>query len=131
MLDDADAQHDDGDTSPATATQRHHGLQVTYPPQFEQGHAQGGQEYYQHQHQHQQQQQQQQQYGPTSQQQQRQQMMAAGGGQQAQQAGASNGSFPMGQPIDPNDPNLDLDPFGLSASMHYPTAYSALDQPHR
>jgi hypothetical protein len=26
--------------------------------------------------------------------------------------------------IDPNDPMLDADPFGLSASMHYPTAYS-------
>jgi hypothetical protein len=26
--------------------------------------------------------------------------------------------------IDPNDPMLDADPFGLSASMHYPTSYS-------
>lgn len=26
--------------------------------------------------------------------------------------------------IDPGDPMLDADPFGLSASMHYPTAYS-------
>ncbi|KAK4929183.1 hypothetical protein LTR49_004080 [Elasticomyces elasticus] len=55
---------------------------------------------------------------------------------QRQQAASSNqlqpksagvGSFPMGQGIDPNDPMLDADPFGLSASMHYPTAYSAVD----
>lgn len=26
--------------------------------------------------------------------------------------------------IDPNDAMLDADPFGLSASMHYPTSYS-------
>ncbi|EME88123.1 uncharacterized protein MYCFIDRAFT_184912 [Pseudocercospora fijiensis CIRAD86] len=26
--------------------------------------------------------------------------------------------------VDPNDPMLDADPFGLSASMHYPTTYS-------
>lgn len=26
--------------------------------------------------------------------------------------------------VDPNDPMLDADPFGLSASMHYPTSYS-------
>ena len=29
-----------------------------------------------------------------------------------------------GDMIDPNDPMLDADPFGLSASMHYPTSYS-------
>lgn len=34
----------------------------------------------------------------------------------------------MGQMIDPNDPMLDADPFGLSASMHYSTAY-AFDAP--
>lgn len=26
--------------------------------------------------------------------------------------------------LDPSDPMLDADPFGLSASMHYPTPYS-------
>lgn len=31
-----------------------------------------------------------------------------------------DGQFEM---IDPGDPMLDADPFGLSASMHYPTAY--------
>ena len=30
--------------------------------------------------------------------------------------------------IDPNDAMLDADPFGLSASMHYPTSYS-FDKP--
>lgn len=30
----------------------------------------------------------------------------------------------LGEMIDPNDPMLDADPFGLSASMHYPTSYS-------
>jgi len=39
----------------------------------------------------------------------------------AQQSGAY-GSLPG--MIDPNDPMLDADPFGLSASMHYPTSYS-------
>lgn len=33
-----------------------------------------------------------------------------------------------GQLIDPNDPMLDADPFGLSASMHYPTSYTAMTQ---
>lgn len=37
----------------------------------------------------------------------------------------------MGQVIDPNDPMLDADPFGLSASMHYPTSYSAMDHQQR
>ncbi|KXT07494.1 hypothetical protein AC578_482 [Pseudocercospora eumusae] len=31
--------------------------------------------------------------------------------------------------VDPNDPMLDADPFGLSASMHYPTTYS-FEQQH-
>ena len=30
----------------------------------------------------------------------------------------------ISQMIDPNDPILNADPFGLSASMHYPTNYS-------
>ena len=33
--------------------------------------------------------------------------------------------------IDPNDPMLDADPFGLSASMHYPTSYSFEQPSHR
>ena len=35
----------------------------------------------------------------------------------------------MGEMIDPDDPMLDADPFGLSASMHYPTTYS-FGSPH-
>ena len=30
----------------------------------------------------------------------------------------------MNQPFDPFDPMLDADPFGLSASMHFPTQFS-------
>jgi hypothetical protein len=41
-------------------------------------------------------------------------MADAGGGQ----FGASNPGF------DPYDPMLDADPFGLSASMHFPTPYT-------
>ena len=37
----------------------------------------------------------------------------------------------MGEMIDPNDPMLDADPFGLSASMHYPTSYSFEQPPQR
>lgn len=33
--------------------------------------------------------------------------------------------------IDPNDPMLDADPFGLSASMHFPTSYSFEHPPQR
>ncbi|OQO03277.1 hypothetical protein B0A48_11533 [Cryoendolithus antarcticus] len=39
--------------------------------------------------------------------------------------GGDGGAFgTLPHMIDPNDPMLDADPFGLSASMHYPTAYS-------
>ena len=37
----------------------------------------------------------------------------------------------MAEMIDPNDPMLDADPFGLSASMHYPTSYSFEQPPQR
>lgn len=33
--------------------------------------------------------------------------------------------------IDPDDPMLDADPFGLTASMHYSTTYSHEQQPKR
>lgn len=42
--------------------------------------------------------------------------------QQGRQGGEPYGALPG--MIDPNDPMLDADPFGLSASMHYPTSYS-------
>ena len=37
----------------------------------------------------------------------------------------------IGEILDPNDPMLDADPFGLSASMHYPTSYSFEQPPQR
>lgn len=41
----------------------------------------------------------------------------------------SAGQIPgMNQIFDPYDPMLDADPFGLSASMHFPTNYS-FEQP--
>ena len=47
--------------------------------------------------------------------------------------GASNASNGGGQfdMIDPSDPMLDADPFGLSASMHYNTSYSFEQPPQR
>lgn len=43
-----------------------------------------------------------------------------------------DGQIPtMEEMIDPNDPMLDADPFGLSASMHYPTSYSFEQAPQR
>jgi len=102
-------------------------LQGTYPPQFDQQQRQqqaGGAEFYQ------------QSYGAQNGQQQmaphphydQSQMMNIS---QAETASGVQGPFAMGQVIDPNDPMLDADPFGLSASMHYPTSYSAMDQQQR
>jgi hypothetical protein len=61
--------------------------------------------------------------------QQQQQQEATGGAQynglpqqQQQQQQQPNGNV-----FDPYDPMLDADPFGLSASMHFPTPYSAYD----
>jgi len=42
-------------------------------------------------------------------------------GHERGQTGETNGS---NQLFDPYDPMLDADPFGLSASMHFPTNYS-------
>ncbi|TKA77008.1 hypothetical protein B0A55_01963 [Friedmanniomyces simplex] len=104
-------------------------LQGTYPPQFEPQRHHSQQEYYQ------------QQYGgnalpqqmappqqPFGEAQRQQQAMPTS---QPQARHSISGPFAMGQVIDPNDPMLDADPFGLSASMHYPTAYSAVEhRPH-
>lgn len=38
---------------------------------------------------------------------------------------------PMNQAFDSYDPMLDADPFGLSASMHFPTSYSFDQAPQR
>lgn len=46
----------------------------------------------------------------------------------SQEGGASGQATGMSQMFDPYDPMLDADPFGLSASMHFPTNYS-FDQP--
>ena len=44
---------------------------------------------------------------------------------QQQQHGHDAGQYPsMTQLLDPYDPMLDLDPFGLSASMQFPTSFS-------
>lgn len=45
---------------------------------------------------------------------------------QAQQADAATGAAMTGiqNAFDPADPMLDADPFGLSASMYFPTPYS-------
>lgn len=46
-------------------------------------------------------------------------------GQQQQGNESESGAYAsIPHMIDPNDPLLDADPFGLSASMHYPTSYS-------
>ena len=103
MLEQADPD-DISDPSP----DRLHG---NYPPQFNQHQQPPTSDYYQ---------------APMSEQP---QMMS----QQAMQASSNppstDGQFStMGEMIDPNDPMLDADPFGLSASMHYPTSYS-FEQP--
>jgi hypothetical protein len=132
MLDHVD-QQDVGEASDTSPTQ----LQGSYPPQFDQAQQQQQapppqppQEYYQQsfgaqpsvqQHNMQPQQQYAEQQQPAP------QAMAASQPQQAPQS--AGGQFGMSSIIDPNDPMLDADPFGLSASMHYPTAYSALDHP--
>lgn len=74
----------------------------------------------------QQQQQQQQQPGLSQLQQQqlRQQQQRQQLGQQSQIPGAGPGYNSMTQLLDQYDPMLDLDPFGLSASMQFPTQFS-------
>ena len=54
------------------------------------------------------------------------QPMHGGGGRSMADVDAGGAPVPLAM-IDPHDPMLDADPFGLSASMHFPTAYS-LDQ---
>ena len=141
MLDEpADAQDQDQDQVSNPSPTRLHGA---YPPaQYDVDESQQQQnvqqDYYQHHYNHTPQQpmqpqhpgptQQRPQYAPTHQQ----PLMPASRpptGHNGMSAGGGPSGFAGGQMIDPNDPMLDADPFGLSASMHYPTAYSALDQP--
>lgn len=51
--------------------------------------------------------------------------------QQTQKIEEAPSFDPGRQAIDPNDPMLDADPFGLSASMHFPTSYSFDHPPQR
>ena len=44
--------------------------------------------------------------------------------QHAPDSSAQFGAAPMNTGYDPYDPMLDADPFGLSASMHFPTQFS-------
>jgi len=59
-------------------------------------------------------------------QQQPQPQQVGGGPQQQIPRSGSNvpGFVPVPQPPDPYDPMIDMDPFGLSASMHFPTQFS-------
>jgi hypothetical protein len=127
MLDQPD-QQERGSSDPSP-TQLH----GSYPPQHFDGQQQqrGQQEYYAQQGYAPQLPQQQVQYAPAQQQQQQplmQGQQAPQRQQQQQQQGNGGGPFAMGQVINPNDPMLDEDPFGLSASMHYPTSYSGIGQ---
>ncbi|KAF2765827.1 hypothetical protein EJ03DRAFT_279306 [Teratosphaeria nubilosa] len=77
-------------------------LQGNYPPQFGDhaaGRQEGAHDYYQ------------QGYGV----------------QQPEQTGQAGTGYGVVGQIDPDDPMLDADPFGLSASMHYPTTYGAMN----
>lgn len=104
MLDEPDDETLDSNRSPE--------LQGQYPSQFDPSQAQQGGEYYQ---QATGMQSGSQQVPPHSQYEESQQMVPP-----TSQPGAPDGQFD----VDPNDPMLDADPFGLSASMHYPTNYS-------
>ncbi|RMX72540.1 hypothetical protein D0869_14515 [Hortaea werneckii] len=128
--------HADQDTvTDAHSNASPHQLHAAYPPQDhfdqQQAGAGSGADYYQRpgygpgQHQRMGSQSQ---YGPSQiGPQQRQQQQQQQGSSAA--AAAGQGPFAGGaQAIDPNDPMLDADPFGLSASMHYPTAYTPMDQ---
>ncbi|EME50232.1 hypothetical protein DOTSEDRAFT_68942 [Dothistroma septosporum NZE10] len=83
-------------------------LHGTYPPQFEQGQGHQHGAYYEAQ--------------SGVQHGQQQPLM-----QPTSHPNAEDGSYD----VDPNDPMLDADPFGLSASMHYPTSYSYDPHGHR
>ncbi|KAL8920747.1 MAG: hypothetical protein Q9208_006077 [Pyrenodesmia sp. 3 TL-2023] len=43
----------------------------------------------------------------------------------ASQVMDAHGMFSMGQPLDPFNPMLDADPFGLDRSMHFPTQFTS------
>ncbi|EMD01137.1 hypothetical protein BAUCODRAFT_62407 [Baudoinia panamericana UAMH 10762] len=120
MLDQAD--HEPEPTSDPSPTQLHGTYPAQYDQQMQHQHAASGQEYYQPGYEaqfHNMTQLQQQQHpgssriAPTS---------------QPESSGFASGRMVMGQLIDAHDPLLDADPFGLSASMHYPTTYGTIGQ---
>lgn len=123
MLDQNDMDQDH--TSEHDNLDAHHNLHGNYPPQqYDQAHPPPGQGYcYQ-------QSGQQSHMPPPGQQQmtpqyeQQQQHLTQGQQQQGSEGGDSDAYASIPHVIDPNDPMLDADPFGLSASMHYPTSYS-------
>jgi hypothetical protein len=123
---------DQHDTDPDHASEHdnldaHHNLHGNYPPQqYDPAHPPAGQGFgYQQsgQSSHMPPPGQQQMTPQYEQQQQQQQHL--GQGQQQQGSESESGAYAsIPHMIDPNDPLLDADPFGLSASMHYPTSYS-------
>lgn len=121
MLDQNDHDHDHA--SDPDNLDAHHNLQGNYPPQqYDAAHPPPGQGFgYQ----------QPGQSGhmpPPGQQQMtpqyEQQQQHLSQNQQQQGSESESGAYASIPHIDPNDPMLDADPFGLSASMHYPTSYS-------
>ncbi|KAK4507573.1 hypothetical protein PRZ48_001308 [Zasmidium cellare] len=99
---------DDNDLGGTTRSPELHG---TYPSQFDHSQAQQHADFYQ---------------PPQGMQPGQQQQVAQQGHYEQPQMmpptshpGAGDGQFD----VDPNDPMLDADPFGLSASMHYPASY--------
>ena len=108
MLDQTDAAEDGSDPSPDQ-------LHGTYPPQFDH-HQPPTTDYYQAPMSAPVQMPSQPQMQPTS---------------QPANADANVQFGNMGEMIDPDDPMLDADPFGLSASMHYPTNYHFGSPAHR
>jgi hypothetical protein len=57
---------------------------------------------------------------------------AKGSAQEHDRGHPGEGQIPgMNQIFDPYDPMLDADPFGLSASMHFPTDYGFQHPPQR
>jgi hypothetical protein len=128
MLDQHDTDPDHA--SDPDAIDAHHNLHGNYPPQqYDPAHPPAGQGFgygqQPGQSSHMPPPGQQQMTPQYEQQQQQQQQQHLAQGQQQQGSEGEGGAYAsIPHMIDPNDPLLDADPFGLSASMHYPTSYS-------
>ncbi|CAK4028974.1 hypothetical protein DOTSEDRAFT_68942 [Lecanosticta acicola] len=92
------------------APERSPRLHGSYPPQYNHAQGQQGVEYFHSS----------QDMQAGAQQQLQQQAQFGQPHMPSNQTGGSDGQYD----VDPSDPMLDADPFGLSASMHYPTNYS-------